>query len=104
MTLGFFIRHLANGRAHCVFATQRAFALHLGCEFQELQADFTRHVVRIDLGEALTPGALEPFLDGAGTGEMKRGRFKPVIYTRHEQIRSSRPGLRSFSPCAPNLT
>jgi hypothetical protein len=35
---------------------------------------------------------------------MKRGRFEPVVNTRHELIRSPKPGLRNSLFCEPNLT
>jgi hypothetical protein len=56
--------------------------LYLCCEFEELQAQFMRNVIHVDVCQALAPGALESFFDGAGAREVKRGSFEPVVNTR----------------------
>ena len=53
MSLRFLVRHLANGRAHRVLAAQRTFAMHLGRQFEELQAQLMRHVVGFDVGRGI---------------------------------------------------
>src|SRR5688572_12387817 len=83
MPFRFLDRHLSDGGAHRVFAAQRAFALHGGGEFKELQAQFARYVLRFDVCQVLAPGGAQPVLDGVGTRQEKRGRFESIVDRRH---------------------
>ena len=103
MTFGFLVRHLADRRAHRVFTAQWTLALHREPEFEKLQPQFARHIIRFEVGEVLAPGAIQSFLDGAGAGEQKRGRFEPIVNARHVLL-SLCPARGRVPICAANLT